>query len=373
MAGRIAPKSSAWIRQKNSSSSPRSLRTFSRPEIIATHMKVLFDHSFPFALAHGGFQIQIEQTKNALAVNGLEVEWLRWWDDGQKGDVIHFFGRPAGAYLHHAHQKKIKVVVGELLTGLGSRSGAARAVQKTMMTLAQTILPAGFTAKLAWDVYARADAAVALTPWEAQLMRDMFHAPAERVHVVPNGVEPVFFQNAPVARGPWLVCTAVITERKRILELARAAVVAQTPLWIIGRPYAENDPYAQGFLQLAAAHPRLLRYEGPIQDRAKLAEAYRAARGFVLLSTMESLSLSALEAAACGCPLLLSELPWARSVFAGHADYCPSTADTAKTARCLRTFYDAAPGKPAPPRPLTWLEVGRQLQGIYEGLCKTSR
>ena len=28
-------------------------------------MKVLFDHPNPFMLAHGGFQIQIEQTKKA--------------------------------------------------------------------------------------------------------------------------------------------------------------------------------------------------------------------------------------------------------------------------------------------------------------------
>ena len=41
--------------------------------------------------------------------------------------------------------------------------------------------------------------------------------------------------------------------------------------------------------------------------------SYREARGFVLLSAMESLSLSALEAAACECPLFLSDLPWARS------------------------------------------------------------
>lgn len=336
-------------------------------------MKVLFDHSFPFALAHGGFQIQIEQTKTALEANGVEVEWLRWWDEQQTADIIHFFGRPSGSYVYYAHQKKIKVVLGELLTGLGSRSARAHMAQKTFMAIAQKVLPAGFTAKMAWDVYPMADAVVALTPWEAQLMREMFHAPAEKVHVVPNGVEPVFFQSAPAPRGPWLVCTAVITERKRILELAQAAVLAQTPLWVIGKPYAENDPYAQRYLELAAAHPQLLRYEGPIHDRAKLAEAYRAARGFVLLSTMESLSLSALEAAACECPLLLSDLPWARSVFAGHVAYCPITSDTRKTAQCLRAFYETVPGRPVPPKPLTWFEVGRQLKGVYEGLFNTSR
>lgn len=46
-------------------------------------MKVLFDHSFPFALAHGGFQIQIEQTKAALESLGVSVDYLRWWDDSQ--------------------------------------------------------------------------------------------------------------------------------------------------------------------------------------------------------------------------------------------------------------------------------------------------
>src|SRR2546428_13872771 len=62
-------------------------------------MKVLVDHASPFLLAHGGFQIQIEETKRALERLGVTVEYLRWWDDEQRGDIIHFFGRPAGAYV----------------------------------------------------------------------------------------------------------------------------------------------------------------------------------------------------------------------------------------------------------------------------------
>src|SRR5207253_1243209 len=84
--------------------------------------------------------------------------------------------------------------------------------------------------------------------------------------------------------------------------------------------YSKADEYAQRFLQLAQRQPKLIRYEGAIQNRAKLAQAYREARGFVLLSTMESLSLSAGEAAACQTPLLLSDLPWARTAYAGNAD-----------------------------------------------------
>ena len=196
-------------------------------------------------------------------------------------------------------------------------------------------------------------------------MQYVFGAPGERVHVVPNGVEAEFFQASKRERGPWLVCTATITPRKRVVELAEAAVQARTPIWIIGKPYAESDPYHGRFMKIANANRDLVRFEGPVNDRARLAEIYREARGFVLLSTMESLSLSALEAAACECPLLLSDLPWARVTFADAASYCPITRDAASTAKSLREFYDAAPTLHPPPKPKTWIEVAQQLKGIY--------
>jgi len=88
---------------------------------------------------------------------------------------------------------------------------------------------------------------------------------------------------------------------------------------------------------------------------------------------MESLSLSALEAAACGCPLLLSDLPWAHSVFKETVSYCPIIDATSATAKVLLNFYNSCPNLTAPPKPKTWTEVARQLKGIYEGLLRTSR
>lgn len=221
-------------------------------------MKVLFDHPLPFLLAHGGFQHQIEQTKAALAANGVEVEWLRWWDTTQSGQLIHYFGRPGGVYIDLAHQKGLKVVMGELLGGLGVRPPLLRAAQKLLMRLSQTLLPGGFTVRMAWQAHRTADALVNLTPWEAQLSREMFNAPRERSVVVPNGVEEVFFQSQPQPRGPWLVCTATITECKRVVELARAAVAAETPLWVLGRPFGESDPYYLEFSAVAKAQPKLI-------------------------------------------------------------------------------------------------------------------
>src|SRR5829696_6066987 len=194
-----------------------------------------------------------------------------------------------------------------------------------------------------------------------------------RMHVVPNGVDEVYLQSQVLPRAEWLVCTATITPRKRVLELAQAAVEAQTPLWIVGKPYGETDLYFQQFDQFARQHAKVIRYEGPIGDPSRLAQVYRQARGFVLLSAMESLSLSALEAAACECPLLLSDLPWARTVFKESVSYSPITRATSETARALRSFYDSAPNLKPPPKPVTWTTVAQKLKAIYEALLSSSR
>ena len=335
-------------------------------------MKILFDHPWPFLLAHGGFQIQIEQTKGALERRGVGVEYLRWWDDAQRGQIIHYFGRPGADYIHFAQAKGMKVVAAELLTGLGSRSAKARFVQKSLMRATQAALPKSFTSRLAWDSYKKADAFVALTEWEASLMREMFDADAAKVHVIPNGVEEVFFLAPPDvtrdANGDRLVCTAVIHPRKRVLELAQAAVHAKVPLWIIGKPYAESDAYYRTFLDVQKANSDLIRYEGGISDRARLAGIYRQARGFALLSTQESLSLSALEAAAAKCPLLLSDLPWARTVFGAAARYADGSIPPENLAPALRDFYEKAPAMKPSFVPLTWDDVAGKFQNLYASL-----
>jgi glycosyltransferase involved in cell wall biosynthesis len=332
-------------------------------------MKILIDHQLPFLLAHGGLQIQIERTKSALEEIGLEVEYLRWWDDSQKGDIIHFFGRANPSHIDFAHAKGMKYVMGELLTGQGSRTAAQLKVQGAIEKMLRKAIPQTFLANFRWDSYHRADACIFLTEWEAAVARILFSPPTKKLHVVPNGVEPEFFlaDNNLFERGDELVCTATVTERKRVLELAEAAVAAKVRVHILGNPYGKDDPYYQRFLALAQQHPEFIRYDGAISNRGELARIYKSARGFVLLSTMESLSLSALEAAAAGCPLLLSDLPWARSSFGNTASYCPVT-DAERTAACLRKFHQQASSLPVPPPPPKWDAVARQLAAIYRAL-----
>jgi glycosyltransferase involved in cell wall biosynthesis len=332
-------------------------------------MKVLLDCNVPVSLAHGGVQIQIEKTKQALELQGVEVDYLRWWAPDQKGDIIHFFGRANPSLIDFAHGKNMKYVMSDLLTAQGSRSRTQLRIQAAIERILRSTVPPALLATFRWDAYTKADAVVVLTSWEAEIVRMLFGTPNDRLHVVPNGVEREFFCSPGdiTKRGDELVCTATITERKRVLELAEAAIAAQVPVRILGAPYGEKDPYFLRFSRLAMNHPEIVRYEGPVNSREDLARLYKSARGFVLLSTMESLSLSALEAAAAGCPLLLSDLPWAKCTFGDKATYC-SIASAEQTADSLREFHQRAAHLPVPEPPPTWDAVAKQLAAIYRNL-----
>ena len=117
-------------------------------------MKVLFDHASPFLLAHGGVQIQIEQTRAALEVIGLEVEFLRWWDDGQRGDLIHFFGAAGNLYLEQARAMKLPVVMSSFLSETCNRSDA-RLARQGWLTRMLLALPfgEGIKQQLTWRAY----------------------------------------------------------------------------------------------------------------------------------------------------------------------------------------------------------------------------
>lgn len=337
-----------------------------------TRMKVLLYHFTPFSLAHGGQQIQILRTAQGLRNAGVDASFLDWHNETQRADLLHFFGRIPPALLRLAHQKGWKVVVADLLAAQGARSSGRRSLEKLSRRFLERMLPSGPRETLGWLSYRSADACIALTPWEKQLLEEHFDVHASRVHIVPNGVDREFFEAVDAPRGDWLLCVATIAPVKRVLEIAQAAVAAQTPLKFVGRPYSEQDSYVREFREFVGAHPKLLCAEGPVEDRSQLAQLYREAKGFILLSNWESQSLAALEAAACKCPLLLRDLSWARTTFGNGATYCPPGLSVAAEAAYLRAFYDQAAKLPAPPRPLTWDEVGAQLAGVYRAVLKPS-
>src|SRR6266567_8587077 len=116
-------------------------------------MKVLLNHHLPFMLAHGGTQIQIEQTRSALQETGVEVEPLRWWDEDQTADLLHHFGRIPTWLVSFAQKKGMKVLLADLMTQQGSRPPKRLLMQKYTAAWMRRFLPEKLTTAFQWESY----------------------------------------------------------------------------------------------------------------------------------------------------------------------------------------------------------------------------
>jgi len=335
-------------------------------------MRVLIDHSSPFLLAHGGVQVQIEQTKLALGRAGIGVEFVRWWDESQSGDVIHYFGAVPQNYLTLARQKRIPVILTAYFSSTCNRSDPRLRMQG-MIVRGLLGLPGWGSIKtqLQWYSFREARQIVVGLQAEHHVLEIVYGVPPSRINVVPLGLDDVVLAVPPAKRtGDYLISVGTIRDVKRSVDLAKLALTAEVPILFVGNPYSELDPYWQEFQGLI--DNRLVRYKPHVADRTSVMALLSAARGLVLFSEYENWSLAAHEAAAGGLPLLLPDLKWSRECFGDQATYF-KRGDDQSNVRILKDFYLSACDLPAPHiTRYSWDDVARKLIQIYER-ARTSR
>jgi glycosyltransferase involved in cell wall biosynthesis len=335
-------------------------------------LKILFDHPSPFFLTHGGFQTQIQETKRALESTGLEIEWVRWWDANQTGDIIHFFGAAPVDYIEQAREKSLKVVQTMLFTATCNRNDLRLKLQGAIIrALLAAPIGRGIKRQLNWRSFLLCDMNVVGLEAERQVLEWVYRVPPARISVVPLGVSQEFLTaGAAPSRGDFLICVGTITERKNTVALARMAYEAKVPILFVGKPYGLSGPYWEKFAALI--DNRWVRYHPHVENSIELIKLYHGARGSVVMSRYENWCLAAHEATACGLPLLLAPLKWARERFGTEAHYFSGHAK--EDIRILRQFYEQARTLPAPNVKLpSWHDVGTRLNQIYADVVASSR
>ena len=140
-----------------------------------------------------------------------------------------------------------------------------------------------------------ADAIVAVSQFTKDEVVELAGIPAERIRVVPNGVDPIFrAPEAPsdtVSQGEYVLAVATLEPRKNLERVVDAARLAGVELRVVGaRGWGGVD--VPGWV-------------GEIPD-AELAELYRGARCVVYASLYEGFGLPVLEAMASGTPVVTS-------------------------------------------------------------------
>jgi glycosyltransferase involved in cell wall biosynthesis len=140
-----------------------------------------------------------------------------------------------------------------------------------------------------------ADAIVAVSQFTKDEVVELAGVPAERIRVVPNGVDELFrvtgTPRATVSRGEYVLVVATLEPRKNLERVVEAGRMAGLELRVVGaRGWGGVD--VPGWI-------------GEIPD-AELAELYRGARCVVYASLYEGFGLPVLEAMASGTPVVTS-------------------------------------------------------------------
>ena len=145
---------------------------------------------------------------------------------------------------------------------------------------------------------------------------------SERISVVYNAIDsrlfsPLTTHHSPLTKAPFVLCVSSIDPRKnfaRLIEACRNLTGAK--LYIVGnynRVFGEQKA-------LTTDNNEHIRFLGRVSDD-ELVRLYNQAECFVFPSLYEGFGLPPLEAMACGCPVLVSDIPVEREVCGDAAQY----------------------------------------------------
>jgi glycosyltransferase involved in cell wall biosynthesis len=143
--------------------------------------------------------------------------------------------------------------------------------------------------------------------------------PADRIRVVGNGVSEAFTAEGlrHVAERPYLLFVGNRKPHKNLPRVLEA--FAQSSLAPAGDLYVNGDPDSGtcGLIEELRIGPHV-RFVGTVSD-AELGALYRGALGLVTPSLYEGFGLPAIEAAACGCPVIAGNQGAQAEVMGGSA------------------------------------------------------
>jgi glycosyltransferase involved in cell wall biosynthesis len=205
------------------------------------------------------------------------------------------------------------------------------------------------------------------------LMR-FYGVPAERIRVIPHGVEDVFFDigRARAAPEPFILYVSTLHPHKNHERLLRAFAQfrntnPQYRLILAGMRGFNTAAIERTIADLGLTGS--VRITGWIA-REELLSLYRRAAAFIYPSTFEGFGMPVLEAMAAGLPVACSDIEPLRSLTAGTAILFPPADESAAAAALFRLTHDTSLVESARKRArqFSWDECARlTLAALSEG------
>jgi glycosyltransferase involved in cell wall biosynthesis len=292
--------------------------------------------------------------------DGLELDLLSFGGPGRVSSVL----RDAAWYPLglRRRSKGLDVLHGTTFRGPASASAP---VVLTVHDLALLRFPEAFPRwhRLYGQTALRAtlrsaDALVAVSQFSKDETVVLAGVPADRIRVVPNGVESVFTPQGPaVEGGEYVLTVATLEPRKNLGRAVEAARLAGVELRVVGaRGWGGVD--VPGWV-------------GEVPD-GELAALYRGARCVLYPSLYEGFGLPVLEAMACGTPVVTSR-GTAMEEVAGGAAVLADPHDAAELSEAIRAAIarrdELVPLGLARAREFTWSRAADGVEALWRELA----
>jgi glycosyltransferase involved in cell wall biosynthesis len=228
---------------------------------------------------------------------------------------------------------------------------------------------------------ARSDCLVVTSDFIASELREEYALPPERVRVLPLGVDAAVFHPpdaATVARvrarfGDYVIAIGLLTPRKNFPRLIEAlARLKEVRLVLVGRP-SDGEAEVRSAIERCGVRERVVRLERVPEP--ELVALLGAARACAVTSLYEGFGLTALEALACGTPLVCSSAASLPEVVGDAALLVDATDPDAIAAALERVLDDSALAAAlrerglARARSMAWEESARLHRALYRDLA----
>ena len=269
-------------------------------------------NTYPMAFdTIGGGEIQILAYKRFLPLFKVNPVLFNLWEPClEQVDLVHFFSVIGGSYEFCHYISKIKKI--PLFV-----SSSLWITEETKHL---------YPVEEIKNILNCADVIVTNSEMETEALSSVLKLPKDKFIAVYNGidteytqgVDPNLFIRQASEIGPYVLCVGNIEERKNQLALVRAMKhFPEYALLLIGR--ARDPEYAR---QCLAEGGKQVFFHGLIPHESPL---LRSAMSGAALTSMPGLletpSLAALEAAALGSRLVITEVGSTREYFGSLADY----------------------------------------------------
>jgi len=331
--------------------------------------------------------------KSGLARNGDRLlnrmrDYPRWLaHQASQYDLFHIVDHSYGQLAHELPPERTVITCHDLITFRCLIEPEAEARPRWFRAMTQRIL----------DGMVRCAKVICVSQAVRDEVLRLRLVPSDRLAVVHNGAHP---SCSPIANPSWdlpasrlldsngagsppiLLHVGSTVPRKRIDVLLHvfAAVRKQAPearLVRVGGPFTAAQEKLSQKLGVRSAITVL-----PFLERDLLSAVYRRASVVLQPSDAEGFGLPVIEAMACGCPVIASDLPVLREVGGDAALYC-ATGEVAAWSEAVTGLIETRQSDPAAYQQLrqasinhaadfTWASAAERLTQIYRQVLKTT-